>query len=192
MKESGSARQISLVERLVIPFQSSIVHDALALGDIDNDGYIELAVGTIDGDLEIFKGDSLIASKHEMGTIKCLFIADFLELGYSCVVVLSAEGLAYIVDFITGDQKGAIMTCPIPWNVTAAVQCELSCFPSDRSRKNTVLVVASHDGGALSQSTISILSLSLVEEEERKIHVVQTNDWCISQGAVVSDRKSVV
>jgi len=51
--DESSARQISFVEKIVLPFEGTILQEALAFGDVDNDGQTELVVGNLDGDLYV-------------------------------------------------------------------------------------------------------------------------------------------
>lgn len=47
--------EISLINHLEFDFSGSVVKKGIALGDVDNDGCIELVVGNDNGEVAIFK-----------------------------------------------------------------------------------------------------------------------------------------
>lgn len=197
MDEATTARQVSLVHRLVVPFHGSVIPDSIALGDVDGDGCIELVVGTTQGRLVVLKGSRVVVEKFGLGTIKCVFVDDFLGAGRACVVVLSAEGQGFVLDFARGDGTDCVMRgFSIPWNVTAGVHCNLA-LDFGSSNRTRALVLASHDGGALSQSKVTVLSLSIAPPpKEENVSEPDSNaadaqatthdEWLLDQGAAVS------
>lgn len=48
-------REISLVNKLEFPFMGNVTRNALTLGDVDNDGCMELIIGNNKGEVAIFK-----------------------------------------------------------------------------------------------------------------------------------------
>ncbi|KAL5007533.1 hypothetical protein ScPMuIL_016339 [Solemya velum] len=93
-------RTISFIERVEIDFNGSIFNQAMVLGDLDNDKDCELAVGSIEGDLCVFKGSSQVAWKKwsDLGMITCVGIGDICGTGKNHLVCLTAEGWCYIFD----------------------------------------------------------------------------------------------
>jgi hypothetical protein len=77
--------------------------NAITLGDLDNDEYKdnELAVGTIDGELMIFKGDQKKPWRvcSGLGSITCMAVGDVRNVHKSSLVVIASEGTCYVFDF---------------------------------------------------------------------------------------------
>ncbi|KAI8390235.1 hypothetical protein BD560DRAFT_380342 [Blakeslea trispora] len=95
-------RTISLVKRLKWSFSGNMNPHALVIGDVDNDGENEFAVGNLNGDLAIFKGHcgdgfpSYVC--RGLGTITCIAIGDVQNTGKNSLVVINAEGHAHVFD----------------------------------------------------------------------------------------------
>lgn len=54
-EESEKMRTISLANCLEFEFTGSVLRKGLTLGDVDNDGFNELVIGNIAGEVAIFK-----------------------------------------------------------------------------------------------------------------------------------------
>lgn len=91
-------RTVVFVQRQELELKGNLSPNALVLGDVDNDSAFELAVGSLDGDLLIFKGEETIpiASASGLGTITCVGIGDICNEGKNSVFTMSAEGYFYI------------------------------------------------------------------------------------------------
>ncbi|XP_067931995.1 KICSTOR complex protein ITFG2-like [Watersipora subatra] len=89
-------RTISFVERLELEFHGpwNLCQQAIALGDVDNDGSNELAVGTVSGHLLVYKGSEPKAWKscRDLGTITCVAVGDICNSNTNTILVLSADG----------------------------------------------------------------------------------------------------
>ncbi|CAH0547712.1 unnamed protein product [Brassicogethes aeneus] len=96
-------RAISLVNRIEFEFTGNVVRNALCLGDIDNDGCIELIIGNETGDIAIFKGKDKVQviSKHTL--ICCVAVGDILNQNKNSLVVITADGWCYIYEVPTKD-----------------------------------------------------------------------------------------
>lgn len=72
----------------------------LCVFDIDSDGHPEICICTINGFLVVYK----LGHKHleqrllcnDLGPITCLVSGDVLNLGFDCLIAISAEGSAHI------------------------------------------------------------------------------------------------
>ncbi|PIK37846.1 putative integrin-alpha FG-GAP repeat-containing protein 2-like, partial [Apostichopus japonicus] len=91
-------RTVVFVKRQELELSGSLSPNALVLGDVDNDSAYELAVGSLDGDLLIFKGEETnpIASASGLGTITCVGIGDICNQGKNSVFTMSAEGYFHV------------------------------------------------------------------------------------------------
>mmetsp|Transcript_34147 Transcript_34147/g.54693 ORF Transcript_34147/g.54693 Transcript_34147/m.54693 type:complete len:548 (-) Transcript_34147:753-2396(-) len=235
--DESSARQISFVEKIVLPFEGTILQEALAFGDVDNDGQTELVVGNLDGDLYVFKGEKLFAVCKNLGMIICVFIDCVLGNDKKCVVVISGEGSCYVFDLSkevpmcdvdeavlpavdtssieklessiketeqstevanslqelsiepqieevddespepnSAETISPLCTFDIPWNVTCAVLTDVT----GNGCKD--LVVAEHDGGGLSESKISALSIVKSGSSDYSLQLV--TEWSVSGAAI--------
>lgn len=85
-------RSVCFVDKLELDFTGNILADAIALGDIDNDGENELVVGTINGELSIFKGEKLWQTISGLGMIASVGVGDIMNCGSNAVVAISGEG----------------------------------------------------------------------------------------------------
>ncbi|XP_014273430.1 KICSTOR complex protein ITFG2 isoform X1 [Halyomorpha halys] len=85
-------RSVCFVDKIELDFSGNILADAIALGDIDNDGENELVVGTINGELSIFKGEKLWQTIFGLGMIASVGVGDIMNCGSNAVVAISGEG----------------------------------------------------------------------------------------------------
>ncbi|GFU13038.1 KICSTOR complex protein ITFG2 [Nephila pilipes] len=93
-------RAVSFVSRLVFEFKGNVSKNAICLGDADNDGDYELAIGNLQGDMAIFKGDHTHAffEAHDLGMIMVIVIGDVLNEGKNSSICISGEGLCSIFE----------------------------------------------------------------------------------------------
>ncbi|XP_030844749.1 KICSTOR complex protein ITFG2-like [Strongylocentrotus purpuratus] len=91
-------RSVVFVEKIELDFSGNIFANALVLGDVDNDSLHELMVGSVDGELWIYKGDNTVpfATASNLGMIVCTEIADVCNTNKNVAVVLCADGLCYL------------------------------------------------------------------------------------------------
>nr|XP_054761590.1 KICSTOR complex protein ITFG2-like [Lytechinus pictus] len=91
-------RSVVFVEKIELDFSGNIFANALVLGDVDNDSLHELMVGSVDGELWIYKGDNTVplATASNLGMIVCTEIADVCNASKNVAVVLCADGLCYL------------------------------------------------------------------------------------------------
>ena len=94
-------RGVSFVDRLEFDFIGSIFKNAMALGDVDNDGMHELVVANQNGDLSIFKGSNSKSWRRatDLGMVTAVGIGDIFNKGRNSLVVVNGEGWCYIFDF---------------------------------------------------------------------------------------------
>eukprot|EP00117_Sycon_ciliatum_P046615 scpid49581/ scgid33366/ Integrin-alpha FG-GAP repeat-containing protein 2 len=94
-------RYVSFVNRLELKVPGNVLAQALCLGDVDNDGLNELAVGNVSGSLFIFKG---ITSRHPLciaeglGLITCIGVGDVFSRQQNHLLCVNAEGQLYGFD----------------------------------------------------------------------------------------------
>ena len=96
----STVRSVSFVEHVTLEFSGNILQEALALGDVDNDGGNELVLGNVDGELSIFKGDCAKPWKtcKNLGMITCIGVGDVFNKGRNFLMCVTAEGWCYIFD----------------------------------------------------------------------------------------------
>lgn len=78
----------------------NVCHAGLAFGDVDNDGGAEFAIGSISGELAVFKGTepSPWCALQQLGSISALAIGPLGRSPRNRLVALTAEGITYVVD----------------------------------------------------------------------------------------------
>ena len=71
-----------------------IVSNAICLGDVDNDGNIELCIGNSLGVLNIYKDSNLEPWRQclNLGNIVAITVGDLFNNGEKAMVVISADG----------------------------------------------------------------------------------------------------
>jgi len=160
-------RQVSLVNRVKVPFKGSLLPGACVLGDVDDDGDQELVAGNCDGKLYVYKHGTLRGTRESLGTIVSVFVSRTFfpatKENKPHIVVVNAEGECHIlvVPPLLGANEDREVdielstTFEIPWNVSCA---QLFDFYDDNDRD--VLVIATHDGGAASETTVLALTTS--------------------------------
>lgn len=85
-------RAVNFCKKLVFDVPGCVSQNSLAIGDVDNDGDNELVVGTIQGDLFIFKGTKLWQKKSGLGMITGIAIGDIFNYGRNALVVICGDG----------------------------------------------------------------------------------------------------
>eukprot|EP00112_Aurelia_sp_Birch-Aquarium-sp1_P010877 Seg2301.9 transcript_id=Seg2301.9/GoldUCD/mRNA.D3Y31 product="KICSTOR complex protein ITFG2" protein_id=Seg2301.9/GoldUCD/D3Y31 len=98
-----AARSVSLVDKLELEFQGTIYRNAIAFGDVDQDGGNELVVCSTNGQLFVYKGK---ASKPwrmctELGCVTAVVIDDVKNNGSDFVLCLNTEGHCFMFDQMT-------------------------------------------------------------------------------------------
>lgn len=89
-------RAVCFVKRLEFEFSGNMFQNAIALGDADNDGEIELTVGNMNGDLAIFKRNQCVQKITGLGMITAIGIGDILNCKSNVLVVISGDGWCHI------------------------------------------------------------------------------------------------
>lgn len=86
--------------------KGNVCKRGIVLGDVDNDGDNELAIGTVQGSLGIFKGSHRVpwVTCSKLGTIVALGVGDIHNHQKNSLVVVSAEGLMHIFDEFPADK----------------------------------------------------------------------------------------
>ena len=97
--------------RLELDFAGNVLPAAVCLGDLDNDGTNELVVGSMAGDLAVFKGISSSAPwlrADGLGAISCCAVGEgLLWPGLSSLAVVTAEGWLHLFH-IYPDWRGTL------------------------------------------------------------------------------------
>jgi len=88
------------VDRLTLEVGGDIAKHGVCLSDVNSDGDHELVVGTDNGDLLIFKGDSGVAWRKcsDLGFICAVGVGDLLNVGHPVIVVVSGCGWLNVLD----------------------------------------------------------------------------------------------
>eukprot|EP01063_Lacrimia_lanifica_P016565 TRINITY_DN23108_c0_g1_i1.p1 TRINITY_DN23108_c0_g1~~TRINITY_DN23108_c0_g1_i1.p1 ORF type:complete len:533 (+),score=173.77 TRINITY_DN23108_c0_g1_i1:64-1662(+) len=101
----SSVRNVCFVQGTEFALNASPSAQGMALGDVTNDGNVELVVGCIDGSLSVFKQSSskpwLSASK--LGTILCVQVVTVQPENVKRIVVLNAEGWCWLFSVAAQD-----------------------------------------------------------------------------------------
>mmetsp|Transcript_12767 Transcript_12767/g.22749 ORF Transcript_12767/g.22749 Transcript_12767/m.22749 type:complete len:478 (-) Transcript_12767:215-1648(-) len=178
------ARKVSLVNHVSLPFKGSVSQSSLALADVDGDGEAELVVGTLEGDLTVYKAQRKLAVCSDLGTITCILTTEAPENDRTCVVVTCAEGTCHLFD-LTGvklQEEEASELPPkiepvgvfkVPWNVTSG-----TCIEFQDERR---IALAAHDGGVLSNTAIQVLSIRFQDGTWQQ---TLKNEWTVPGRAV--------
>lgn len=91
-------RAISLVKKIEFEFAGNVVRNALTLGDVDNDGCIELIVGNDQGEIAIFKGRKKEQTITNLSFITCVAVGDVRNENRNSLVVVTTDGWCYIYE----------------------------------------------------------------------------------------------
>ncbi|KAL8207685.1 UNVERIFIED_CONTAM: integrin alpha FG-GAP repeat-containing protein 2 [Gekko kuhli] len=112
-------RSVSYVQRVALDFAGSLFPHAVCLGDADNDGLNELAVGDTGGRLCVYKGHEESkpwAVRPCQGMLTCVGVGDVCNKGKNLIVAMSAEGWFHLFD----------LTPPLPKHLDAPGHHEVS------------------------------------------------------------------
>lgn len=89
-------RTVCFVEHLEFEFSSSVFKNGIALGDVDNDGETELIVGSMTGELVIFKQDKCWQKINNLGMITAIGVGDIMNCGSNALVIVCGDGWCHI------------------------------------------------------------------------------------------------
>uniref|UniRef100_A0A1B6DEV0 Integrin-alpha FG-GAP repeat-containing protein 2 n=1 Tax=Clastoptera arizonana TaxID=38151 RepID=A0A1B6DEV0_9HEMI len=89
-------RVVCFVKRLEFEFHGNVYKNAIALGDVDNDGEIELVIGNMNGDLVIYKGKKCWQKLSGLGVITAVGIGDVMNCDSNALVVICGDGWCHI------------------------------------------------------------------------------------------------
>ncbi|XP_077157916.1 KICSTOR complex protein ITFG2 isoform X2 [Paroedura picta] len=100
-------RSVSYVQRVALDFSGSLFPRAVCLGDADNDGRNELAVGDTGGRLSVFKGPESKpwAVRACQGMLTAVGVGDVCNRGQNLIVAMSAEGWLHLFDLTPPPSK---------------------------------------------------------------------------------------
>ncbi|KAF2072506.1 hypothetical protein CYY_006173 [Polysphondylium violaceum] len=104
----NNIRHISLVDCIVLNFlkKGNVFRRAIVLADVDNDSDNELVLGSLEGNLAIFKGIEKSPWKvaNNLGSISCVSVGDLGNNGKNLIVSISSEGICNIFDVSESSQ----------------------------------------------------------------------------------------
>jgi hypothetical protein len=89
-------RSVCFVDHLEFEFSGSIFKNAITLGDVDNDGEMELIVGNMSGDLIIYKHDKVWQKINNLGMITAVGVGDIMNCGSNALVIVCGDGWCHI------------------------------------------------------------------------------------------------
>ncbi|KAH9391139.1 integrin alpha FG-GAP repeat-containing protein 2 [Tyrophagus putrescentiae] len=100
-QNSLNYRSISLIDSIQFKFEGNLSKNGVVLADCDNDDKNELLIGTLNGELLIFKDSSTIplATAKELGMISCIVVGDILNKNRNSIITISIEGYLNIFAF---------------------------------------------------------------------------------------------
>merc|ERR1719278_375083 len=111
-------RSTSFVDRLTLEIGGDIAKHGVCLGDVNSDGDYELVVGTDNGDLLIFKGNSGVPWRKcsGLGFICAVGVGDLLNVGQPVIVVVSGCGWLNILNVhgVPGDLLNILNVHRVP------------------------------------------------------------------------------
>lgn len=85
-------RSLSFEKCFEFSFEGNVFQNAIALGDVDNDGNNELIIGNINGKLFIYKEQTCIQMIDKLGMITAVGVGDVMNCGSNVLVVVSGDG----------------------------------------------------------------------------------------------------
>ena len=93
-------KDISFSNRIVIASKGNILPNCLIFNDIDNDSNNELILGTISGELCIYKFNMIYPYMicSNLGTISCITYTSLPLICNTCLIVITVEGKCYLFD----------------------------------------------------------------------------------------------
>lgn len=91
-----NVRSTCFVDHLEFEFPGSIFQNAIDLGDVDNDGELELIVGNMNGDLVIYKHDRFWQKISNLGMITAIGVGDIMNCGINALVIVCGDGWCHI------------------------------------------------------------------------------------------------
>lgn len=91
-----NVRSTCFVDHLEFEFSGSIFQNAIDLGDVDNDGELELIVGNMNGDLVIYKHDRFWQKISNLGMITAIGVGDIMNCGINALVIVCGDGWCHI------------------------------------------------------------------------------------------------
>ncbi|XP_076328664.1 KICSTOR complex protein ITFG2-like isoform X2 [Tachypleus tridentatus] len=129
-------RAVSFVDHIQFHFNGNICKDAIVLADVDNDGYYELAVGNVQGDLAIFRETAKWpwAVANDLGMISSIAVGDIMNAEKNFLICISGEGWCSIFnvppkqDFPLEEQKKQLQpfhTQRIPANTKSCLLADI-------------------------------------------------------------------
>ncbi len=102
-------------DMVCLDFVGNVAQNAIVLGDVDNDGLDELAVGSLDGAVTVFKGEEghggavrPFWTRDGLGHVTALCVGDLANSGKNSLVVLAADGWCHVfnVEGPDDDEEG--------------------------------------------------------------------------------------
>ncbi|KAG8287756.1 integrin alpha FG-GAP repeat-containing protein 2 [Homalodisca vitripennis] len=89
-------RSVCFVDHIEFEFSGSVSKNAIAIGDVDNDGEIELIVGNMNGEVAIYKHDKCWQKISNLGMITAIGVGDVMNCGSNALVIVCGDGWCHI------------------------------------------------------------------------------------------------
>ncbi|EFA85441.1 hypothetical protein PPL_01398 [Heterostelium album PN500] len=165
----------NLFNKDLFSWKGNVFRRAITLADVDNDSDNELIVGSLEGNLTIFKGTEKSPWKvaNNLGSIVGIAVGDLLSCNKNLLVVISSEGVCNIYnvhsDDIGGKELIPTISQRLPPNASAILIGDI-----DHDGKNE-LIIGTYDHTLYSFSLV--LSSNQQQQQQESEHQSNNNNY---------------